>query len=56
MQFLFTVAAVIPVVSGGRAPLPDVHVVHVILCVVIVNGTPAAEPLAVLVVVTDVSF
>ena len=51
---LFAVAAVIPVISGGRAPLPDVVVVCVVLRVVVVNGTPAAESLAVTAVVTDV--
>ena len=52
--FLFAIAPVVPVVSGGRAPLPDVVVVCVVLRTAVVNGTPASDPLAVAFVVADV--
>ena len=50
---LFSVAAVIPIISDGRSPIPEIVVVCVFLYTVLVNGTPAAEPLAVVVVVAD---
>ena len=50
----FTVSAVVPVISGGRAPLPNIIVVCFVLRAVVVNGTPAAEPLSVAVIVADV--
>ena len=53
---LFAVASAAPIVSNGRAPLPDIVVVRVVNCTVVVNGSQASEPLAVAVVVAEFFF
>ena len=53
---LFSIAPIIPVVSGGRAPLTKVFIFRVVLCAVAVNRMLAVEPLAVAVVAADVFF